>query len=256
MRCSPAGILYAGVFMKISDRAIAIGYVMSRLDRLFLAELEFASWSQAFREIADVVQVKPTSVKNLRDEFDLLHPHRVGHKKPLPPSRQRVLRELVESSDESLLRLAAEYLQRSPMTTSSAPGAIRDTTAAAAARFETGIRAEEFFLEHSQAICGIPPDDLVDARYDASGFDFATRSDARVAIEVKGLAARAGSLTFSDREWKTAGERQQYYWLVVVGGLRTEGLPIVEMIKNPSASLAIEETVTRSRAWTTKITIA
>ena len=208
----------------IETEAIIVAYAMSRLDETFLQRFGFRSWNAAFAGIGSSLGVRPASMKNLRDEFDPIHPNsRIGwHKRPLCPNRQRVLGEFCDASDEAVIDVVARILAGDrtvqqmvtiPMATAT------DPAANVAERLRTGRLAEVHFMENCEAICGLSPDSLLDCRDFACGFDFRVHGQDLLAIEVKGLKTTHGSILFTDSEWNQANRRESNYWLIVVGGL-------------------------------------
>jgi len=99
---------------RLETEAIVVGYGMSRLDSEYLGRLGFGSWTVAFENAAASLQEPASSFRNLRDEFDPIHPNlRQGrHKRPLRQSRQRVIDELADVSDDALIELIRRILAR------------------------------------------------------------------------------------------------------------------------------------------------
>ena len=182
----------------------------------------------------------PRAWKNLRDEYDPIHPNarRGWHKRPLRRSRQRVLAELFDISDQALIELVARILRNDPDVVSEAiiplsrPQRIVSNVAE---RLLTGRRAETFFLDNCRSILGIEPPDILDRRDDGCGFDFGVRGDPDTAIEVKGLAKLRGGILFTDREWREAVLRGNDYLVVVVGEVSRS--PTARVFRNPNLSL-------------------
>lgn len=221
---------------RLETKAIVLGYAMSRLDRQYLGKLGYDSWQRAFEAAAAALDLPPATFKNLRDEFDPVHPNpRMGwHNRVLRASRQRVLDELREVSNEGLSELIQRILRRDDEPVLEAIDSLSVVTRVAhnvAERLLTGRRAEEYFLENSERLVGVSNWDLIDLRDAARGYDFGVSSQPDWAIEVKGLRALSGSVQFTDREWSEAGFRGKNYWVVIVGGLATK--PTGEVIKNP-----------------------
>jgi len=199
-------------------------------------------------------------MKNLRDEFDPIHANsRKGwHKRPLRVSRQRVLGEFCDASDEAVEDVVARLLAGDkeveekitrPMT--GAKGALANV----AERLRTGRMAEVHFMSHCEAICGIPSNVLRDCRDQASGFDFAVTGRDLLAIEVKGLKTMRGAILFTDSEWNQANRRMSDYWLVIVGGL--DHHPRARLIKHPAARLKVVSSIRLATtfAWTTNVAV-
>jgi hypothetical protein len=220
--------------------ALVVGYAMSRLDGGYLLARGCTTWRQAYAEAGGALNEASASFKNLRDEFDPIHPNprRGWHQRPLRPDRQRVLDELQEVSDDALLELVARVLGRDDESTAEAVDSLAVTTRVAhnvAERLLTGRRAEEYFLTHTQPLLDIAPADVIDFRQAARGFDFGIRGRDETAIEVKGLKERRGGIQFTDREWSEAKYRGGDYLLVVVGNLIAE--PVAQVIPDPHSIL-------------------
>jgi hypothetical protein len=245
----------------LETSAIIVGYAMSRLDKEYLNAFHCRTWKEAFQQAAHSLKVRPASFKNLRDEFDPIHSNaREGwHSRPLRPNRQRVMGDLCDLSDEAIVELVQRILVNDPIALAEAVTVLatpRVRIYNVAERLLTGRRAEEYFLKFSQRLVGKPASDIQDVRQTATGFDFAIRSLPDIAIEVKGIRKKRGDILFTDREWKTAEERGDNYWLVIVGNLEDE--PIAKTIANPRANLIgrcrYTNTITASWSSTVQVT--
>lgn len=226
--------------IRLDTQALVVGYAMSRLDGEYLAARGCQSWKEAFAEAGTTLRVPPTSLKNLRDEFDPFHSNsRKGwHKRALRKNRQRVLDELATVSDDGLLAIVARIVGGDEDAVVDAIDSLADverTTHNVAERLLTGRRAEEYFVRNCAKILDIFPDDLIDARELARGYDFGIRSNPNRAIEIKGLKTLRGDLLFTDREWNEAKFRAEDYFLVVVANLATR--PRARVVQNPHAAL-------------------
>ncbi|HAU36469.1 MAG TPA: hypothetical protein DCX07_01970 [Phycisphaerales bacterium] len=244
----------------IEVEAIIVAYAMSRLDAEFLHRFSYRSWRAAFADSGQRLGVPLASMKNLRDEFDPLHPNaRSGwHQRPLRPNRQRVLGEFSEASDEALIEVVGRILRRDAEVQQlvvTPIAATRERVEDVAERLRTGRLAEEYFLQHSAAICGVDTVELLDRRQDACGFDFGRRQDDHLAIEVKGLKALSGQILFTDHEWQQANRRQDKYWLVVIGGIAE--MPRPRLVRNPATTIEAVSTFRHSTvvSWRARISI-
>lgn len=244
----------------IETQAIIVAYAMSRLDRSLLRHFGFSSWRIAFNKAGKLLGVPPASMKNLRDEFDPVHGLRKGwHKRPLRPNRQRVLSEFCEVSDEALFEIVKRLLHGDRDTSDEIVRPIafaRERIENVAERLRTGRIAERYFQDHSEDLCGVPSEKLVDRRDDAVGFDFSVRGRPTLAIEVKGLKQVAGAVLFTDREWVVARTKAESYWLVVIGGLAAK--PIGRLWANPAAHFSPMAVFRRSAAisWQATLSVA
>jgi hypothetical protein len=244
----------------IETEAIIVAYAMSRLDETFLHRFGFTSWKAAFTGIGLQLGVRPASMKNLRDEFDPIHPNtRQGwHKRPLRPNRQRVLGELCDASDEAVIEVVARLIagdKRVQELITRPMAAARNPAANVAERLRTGRLAEAHFIANCQTICGLPSNSLVDCRDFACGFDFGVHGRDLLAIEIKGLKLMRGAILFTDSEWNQANRRETNYWLVVVGGLDRH--PRARLIKHPAAELRVSSSIRNISAvsWSANVTV-
>lgn len=247
--------------IRLDTEAIVIGYAMSRLDKKYLGARNWKSWTAAFAEAADALSVRSASIKNLRDEFDPIHPNsRKGwHKRALRKNRQRVLDELQDVSDAGLLELVGRIIRRDEEPIIEAIDTLSNVTRVVhnvAERLLTGRKAEEFFVANSQDIVQIESDDLLDFRLSARGFDFGVRQHPEQAIEIKGIKSKRGEILFTDREWTEAECRGEQYWLVVVGNLRAK--PIPHVVRDPYASLNVKSDCRTSVtvSWRSSVRVA
>jgi hypothetical protein len=161
----------------IETEAIIVAYAMSRFDDKSLQRFGYSSWKDAFSATGSSLGAPPASMKNLRDEFDPIHPNarRGWQKRPLRTNRQRVLGEFCDASDEAVFEIVARLLagDKEVEVQVTKPMAVaRDPVQNVAERLRTGRIAGEIFLENSEQICGIARRVLRDCRDQACGFDF------------------------------------------------------------------------------------
>lgn len=231
---------------------------MSRLDELFLRRFGFSSWREAFTSTGERLEVASASMKNLRDEFDPIHPNsrRGWHKRPLRPNRQRVLGEFCDASDEAVMDIVARLLSgdkevedliTKPMTEE------KRRIENVAERLRTGRLAEGHFIENSERICGIPTKSLLDCRDQACGFDFGVVDQSALAIEVKGIKSMRGAILFTDYEWNQANRRAANYWLVIVGGIPDQ--PRAMLIRHPASLLSVTSSIRQTSVISWKATV-
>lgn len=243
----------------IETEAIIVAYAMSRFDAVFLRRFRYRSWRAAFEATGKVLGVPPASMKNLRDEFDPVHPNtrRGWHKRPLRPNRQRVLGEFCDSSDEAVIEIVQRLLEHDAVVEALVSRPLVESRSHAedvAERLKTGRLAEEFFLAHSERICGIAPPRIVDVRTEAKGFDFAVHGNDALAIEVKGMKSLRGDVLFTDYEWSQAKRRTHNYWLVVVGSIATK--PQAKLIKHPADQLRATSSLRHATVVSWRATVA
>ena len=245
---------------RLETEAIVVGYAMSRLDDAYLLARSCGSWREAFAQAGAALRVPPSSLKNLRDEFDPFYANkRAGwHQRPLRPNRLRVLTELQEVSEPALIALVERILARDQDAIVEAVDSLVAPPRLVwnvAERLLTGRRAEEFFLTNSLRVLNIRLEDIIDLRQAARGFDFGAHSLPNLAVEVKGMKGATGGILFTDREWCEARSRRSDYCLVVVGNLASE--PVSKVIYDPCSSLevACQHQQVVSATWHAKVTV-
>ncbi|HEY8751868.1 MAG TPA: DUF3883 domain-containing protein [Tepidisphaeraceae bacterium] len=226
----------------LETSALIVGYAMSRLDHEYLAARNCKTWKDAFDEAGGLLKIVPTSLKNLRDEFDPVHGNarRGWWKRPPRPDRQRVMGELCEVSDRALVEMVDRILRHDDEALQevvrplSKPARTKQLYNVAE-RLRTGGLAERYFMENSAEIVDVQETHLLDHRTHAGGYDFGVKDRPNVVIEVKGLKHKRGGILFTDREWSEALLRRIDYWLVLVGNLETK--PVARVMRNPTAEL-------------------
>jgi len=245
---------------RLEVKAIVIGYAMSRLDTVYLESFGYSTWKDAFEDASRSLGESPSNFKYLRDEFDPFHmnPRKGFRRRNIRPTRQAVLSDMRDVSDEALVALVRSLLlgkNDESMEAIDSLARLTNVTANVAERLLTGRRAEEYFLENSYAILEVEKERLLDLRNAALGYDFGVLHDANKAIEVKGMKSRKGEILFTDREWIEAKKRRCDYRVVVVANLAS--VPRVLVIANPFENLEIQcryqKTITAN--WTTSISV-
>lgn len=230
------------------------GYYLSRFDREAYRHLGFASQQVTHHQLGGALGVSPESIKNWRDEFDPIHanPRRGWHNREMYPTRKRAAEALAGLSEFELYELV-RIVTASPggpvagnLVQAVSSGDVDGVERGYGLRGPTGARAEEAFRSY-HAETGLPlPGQLIDRRSDQCGFDFEVRAaELSIAVEVKGIAGESGGIMFTDKEWRTAGERGDGYFLVVVTRLAFPE-PAFSVIQNPAQRLDAQ-----ARAYTT-----
>ena len=247
--------------LRLGTEALIIGYAMSRLDADYFRHRNVGSWREAYEEAATALAVRARSIRNLRDEFDPFHSNsrRGWHNRSIHPSRQRVLDDLKDISDDALMALVEKIIVRDEDATAEAVdslAALPRTAQNVAERLLTGRRAEEYFLTHSEALVGVKDTDLLDHRQSACGFDFGVKSRPELGIEVKGLKPIKGDILFTDREWTTAKSHRDNYWLIIIGNL--DSAPQGRLVRDPYHVLEVNCSYQASVAavWRSSVSVA
>lgn len=234
-----------------NELGMIAAFYLSKYGKKGLRELGFPSYRQAFIEIGRCLGVNPNSVKNWRDEFDPYYDNeRKGwYQRNIRPSRQKVMLAFDTMSEVALRAIIAKII------TPNGRLEIEDTLRKTIEEIQevdkqkddikknvfiprgvTGRMAEEFFMTRFSA--GLTPFSgyLFDKRDEGVGFDFQIEHDQEHKfVEIKGLARNVGGVTFTDKEWRTANEKHESYFL----GLVTDvfDLPGIQFIQNPAGTL-------------------
>lgn len=223
------------------------GYYLSRFDREAYANLGYGSQAATHQELGKRLGVPSESVKNWRDEFDPVHdnPRQGWHKREMYPSRRRVIEAFGDLSHSELLEIVKHILETQESDVADQLIELVDTDddlgnerrGNYGIRGPTGTRAERLFREFHEKfgrpVCG----KLTDRRDEQCGFDFLIEGNSHrlIAVEVKGLAGKTGGITFTDKEWRTAKEWGDSYYLALVRNLLNE--PELMILRNPAGSL-------------------
>lgn len=223
--------------------ALYVGYYLSRFDKEAYHNLGFKTQKQAHQLIGQVLNVNPNTIKNMRDEFDPIHGHRVGwHQRSMSPSRVNVVNALQNLSEHDIRDIVQDILTSS--------GADIDTlininvvetkdkrNLKYILRGPTGRKAEEYFIDYHLKTSLPIKGDLKDTRDLGCGYDFEIHSQNEIHfIEVKGLAKEKGGVLFTNKEWNEARKHKEKYILILVKNINS--FPSVKIIKNPALVLS------------------
>lgn len=203
--------------------------------------------NEGYERIGNILGVKPSSIKNMRDEFDPLHENeRVGwHQRPLRPSRARVVEAFQSLKEEEMRDFVLEILTNPNSITSDFLPIIESianreadalTNPVYIIRGPTGRKAEEYFIDYYERNQIPIQGRLEDTRDFGCGYDFKIINDNHeYQIEVKGLDNAYGGIVFSSKEWEMAKVNQESYFLCVVKNLSDD--PDIFFINNPAEKL-------------------
>ena len=84
--------------------SLTVAYYLSRFNKEALASLGYQTFSEAFNDLGKILGQKPSTIKNMRDEFDPYFENgRVGwYQKGLSASRRKVFDEFQNKSDREI----------------------------------------------------------------------------------------------------------------------------------------------------------
>ncbi len=160
----------------------------------------FGTITATHKEVGNILGVKPSSVKNMRDEFGPLHdnPRAGWYQRPRPPSRAKVVETFQDLYEEELRDVVLEILTNPSFASSDdfsdivEPIAKREKKRKGKSVFivrgPTGRKAEEFFIDYQRDAEHPLQGRLIDKRDYGCGYDFEiVDGTGRIQVEVKGL---------------------------------------------------------------------
>ena len=95
------------VYQKDKTRdSLIIAYALSRLNTTAVGVLGYKTFSEAFKSLGELLEQKPTTIKNMRDEFDPYFDNgRAGwYQRELSQSRRVIFDEYNKKSDDELVK--------------------------------------------------------------------------------------------------------------------------------------------------------
>ena len=250
-------------------KALIVAYYLSRLDKQSYLNLGYKSFNEAFREIGLLLNVKASTIKNMRDEFDYFMPNdRAGWSRTngLKGTRSQVFQMFSAINENNLLEVVKDILENEGCVDAYNFRVILNalevtnkkricTTRDSVPRALTGRKAEEYYKSLYDRSPLPTAGELVDTREQGCGYDFMIQKpDAnRIYIEVKGLQTDSGGILFTNKEWRTAKVHKDSYYLAIVTNIYYN--PKMRLIKNPASVLKPKRRIitTISTNWSVNI---
>ena len=241
------------------ERLILTGLYLSKYDSLGLRRLGFDSFKEAFNVIGYALGSKPASIKNYRDEFDPLFPNRRQgwHKRQTRRYCLDVFEEYESLDTESFTGLVRSFFgyDDSRATEIMSPRN-RDRESGFAQRLITGAAAERYFESVLAGLSEFEGMTMQNTTALGCGYDFRMQGASNedfLAVEVKGLKDRTGTLALTPKEHQVAAALLDRYFLFVVRNFVES--PFHEIFCNPVTRLAFKkkERVTIQVSWLTSV---
>ncbi len=226
--------------MTTREKSILAGLYLSKFDSLGLERLGFKSFKEAYNVIGYAVGSRPASIKNYRDEFDPLFPNRRKgwHKRDI---REHCHQAIEEYGNLDLDAFAELVKSCTGYREGAASGEEEDGSYFA--RLATGLAAERYFEVMQPALPEFEGCGMENTTQVGCGYDFRLRpgtSGDFLAVEVKGLRERSGSLSMTPKEYAAAEDLGGRFYLFVVKNFRES--PFHEIFRDPlSGGLAFRK---------------
>jgi hypothetical protein len=231
--------------MKSNSLAILIAYYLSRFDKQGLKNLGFETESSAFDSISKILGVKKNYIKFRRDEFDPVHPWRKGWQRPMANRIVRTIQAFQDMNESELRDIVLNILSDPKYPDSEEGEQIKLVLTQKKRSLQnrnfilrgpTGKLAEEFYIKHFSENHFPAKGSLIDCRDLGVGYDFRIEAeDAIYFVEVKGLLDISGGVLFTNKEWLTASEKNESYFLCIVSNIGE--VPGIRFIQNPTAKI-------------------
>lgn len=231
-----------------------IAYYLSKFNKVGYRRLGFRNLKEALTELSKMLNVKYNTLKNWRDEFDPLHGHRAGwHQRPMIASRVKVANALQNLCEEEVREIVLDILDSNKLNDSENMDELlsivkddipnkKPKISKYILRGPTGKKAEEFFIDQFKknkfSILG----ELKDTREHGKGYDFEIRNKETILyVEVKGLQEIFGGILLTNKEWITAIDKKEKYYLIIVRTLKSK--PVMQVIQNPASVLQPKKSI-------------
>ena len=247
--------------MAMRQKLILSGLYLAKFDSLGIKRLGFDSFVEAFNVIGYSLGSRPASVKNYRDEFDPLFEFRKGwHKRPIRDYCLAVFDEYNDLDFESFTGLVKSFFGANEIDLSETTQLISDDDGASvfSQRLITGAAAEHYFESVHSSLPEFKGFAVENTTRYGCGYDFRLRNqqnrDNFLAIEVKGLKDKVGSLSMTPKEYDVAAMLRDRFYLFVVTNFREK--PIHSIFRDPLNSpleFRRVERVIIQQSWLTNI---
>lgn len=220
------------------DRLILAGLFLSKYDSVGLKRLGFESFTEAFNVIGYSMGAKPASIKNYRDEFDPLFPNRRKgwHKRPTRDYCLKVFKEYENTDLDTFTSLVKSFVgyDENVLSEVETSETKDELDSSFAKRLITGLAAEQYFEAVQPKLQEFKGYALENTTRLGCGYDFRLKSETDksfLAVEVKGLKERTGSLSLTPKEHEIAGAMANRFFLFVVKNFQES--PFHEIYQNP-----------------------
>ena len=222
------------------EKLILAGLYLSKYDSLGLRKLGFESFLEAFNVIGYALGSKPMAIKNYRDEFDPLFPNkRKGwHKRPTRDYCRKVFDTYKDLDLETFTSLVKSFTgyDENAWSEVQTKDERDESDSFFAKRLITGLAAEQYFESVHTTLSEFKGYIVENTTRLGCGYDFRLRKETEkdfLAVEVKGLKDKTGSLSLTPKEYGVAAALTNRFFLFVVKNFRET--PFHEIYSDPLA---------------------
>jgi len=234
--------------MNHNSLAIIVAFYLSKFNK---EGLGFKTDSEAFKTIAQVLDIKKNYIKFRRDEFDIIHPWRQGWKRKMDNRIIKSVEALQDIEEPDLRNIVLNILNDASYRNSEGVKQITSifenvkqeklVPGKFILRTPTGNAAEDFFEKYFEKTGHPISGKLIDTRDLGVGYDYRIEGKKIAYVEVKGLTPSAGGILFTSKEWIVANEKGDNYFLCIISNLGHS--PSIAFIQNPAGKLLAKQNI-------------
>ena len=219
------------------EKAMLVGLFMSKFDSAGIRTLGFKTLNEIYNVIGLSLGIKPTSIKNYRDEFDAIVPEspRAGWVKRAPRADRVAMYERYKHLDLTQFAALLENTLRKKKEDAlieKIESSMPQMNESFARRLTTGHAAERYFWRNHGIFHEFAGLKIKDTTQHGCGFDFRMSGGGiDYGVEVKGMAAASGGIAMTEKEYCAAQVMRDDYFLCVVKNMREE--PLAQLYRNP-----------------------
>jgi hypothetical protein len=243
------------------EKLILTGIYLSKFGPAGLKKLGFRTFAEAYNVVGYALGSRPSSIKNYRDEFDPIFPNaRKGwHKREIRAYCKKVLDEYEKLDFASFTALIKSFVGQDENTWNAfqAKDEGEERASGFAKRLITGLAAEKYFESVHSTLPEFHGFAMQNTTQLGCGYDFRLSKQGEgdfLAVEVKGIREKVGSVSLTPREYEAATELRKNYYLFVVKNFQKE--PYHELFLNPVAGklqFTRTERVLIQVSWLTRV---
>ncbi len=226
-----------------------------------MKQLGFRTYAEAYNVVGYALGSRPLSIKNYRDEFDPLFPNpRKGwHKREIREYCKKVLDEYEDLDFGSFTGLIKSFVgyDENALSVVQSRDEREERASGFANRLITGLAAERYFESVHSTLPEFRGCAIENTTQLGCGYDFKLcreKSKDFLAVEVKGIRQRVGSISLTPREYEVATELRDRFYLFVVKNFQKT--PYHELFLNPVAGklqFTRTERVLIQVSWLTRV---